>query len=57
MNYMPLVEIKDFHALIENESFFGQPVKKEAYEKPIKMPRNNDYTTGNVLDYLYRQNY
>ena len=21
------------------------------------MPRNNDYTTGNVLDYLYRQNY
>ena len=21
------------------------------------MPRNNDYTTGNVLDYLHRQNY
>ena len=57
MNYMPLVEIKDFNALIENESFLGQPVKKEAYEKPIEMPRNNDYTTGNVLDYLHRQNY
>ena len=30
---MPLVEIKDFHALIDNEQFFDQPVKtkQEAY--------------------------
>ena len=21
------------------------------------MPKNDDYTTGNLLDYLYRQNY
>ena len=28
--YMLLVEIKDFKAIIDNESFFDQPVKKEA---------------------------
>ena len=34
--YMSLVEIKDFNALIDNKSFFDQPVKnKQAYEKPI----------------------
>ena len=42
--YMPLVEIKDFNALIDNKPFFDQPVKnkQEAYEKLSKMPRNND---------------
>ena len=57
-NYMPLVEIKDFNALIENKPFFDQPVKnkQEAYEKLIEMSRNDDYTTGNLLDYLYHQN-
>ena len=39
--------------------FFDQPVKhkQEAYEKLIEMARNNDYTTGDLLDYLYHQNY
>ena len=32
-------------------------IKPEAYEKLIKMSRNNDYTTGNLLDYLYHQKY
>ena len=27
--YMPLVEIKDFNALISNKSFFDQPVKNK----------------------------
>ena len=27
--YMPLVEIKDFNALINNKSFFDQPIKKQ----------------------------
>ena len=27
-NYMPLVEIKGFNELIDNKSFFDQPVKK-----------------------------
>ena len=34
--YMPLVEIKDFNALIDNKQFFDQLMKKqEAYEKPV----------------------
>ena len=36
-NYIPLVEIKDFNALIDNKTFFDQPAKskQEAYEKRI----------------------
>ena len=50
--YMPLVEIKDFNALIDNKPFFDQPVKskQEEYEKLIEMSRNNEYTTGKLLD-------
>ena len=57
---MPLAEIKDFNALNDNnKSFFDQPIKynQEAYEKLVKISRNDDYTTGNVLDCLYHQNY
>ena len=47
--YMPLVEIKEFNALIDNKPFLDQPVKnkQEAYEKPVEMTRNNDYTIRN----------
>ena len=31
--------------------------KQEAYEQLIEMSKNDDYTTGKLLDYLYRQNY
>ena len=57
--YMPLVKIKDFNALIDNEPFFHQPVKskQEAYEKLIERLKNYDYTTGNLLDFSYYQNY
>ena len=57
--YMPLVKIKDFNVLIDNKPFFDQPVEKkqEVYEKIIEMLRNDDYTTGRLLDYLYHQNY
>ena len=36
--YMPLVEIKDFNALIDKKTFFDQPVKnkQEAYENILK---------------------
>ena len=34
-----------------------QKSKQEAYEALVEMSRNNDYTTGNLLDYLYHQNY
>ena len=30
--------------------------KQDAYEKLVEMARNNN-TTGNLLDYLYHQNY
>ena len=38
--------------LIDDKSFFGIPImnKEEACEKIIEMGRNNDYTTGNLLD-------
>ena len=57
--YMSLVEINNSNALINNKPFFDQPVKnkQEVYEKLIKMSRNDDYTTGNLMDYLHHQNY
>ena len=39
--YKPLVEIKDFNALIENKPFFDHSVKnkQEAYEKLIEISK------------------
>ena len=40
--------------------FFDLPVKKEeeAYEKIMDMSYNNDYTTDNLLDFVYfKENY
>ena len=53
--YVPNARIKDFNVLIDGESFFDLPVKseEEAYKKIIKMSNNNDYTTGNLLDFAY----
>ena len=41
--------------LIDGKSFFDVPVKnkEEAYEKIMSISKNNDYTTGNLLDYEY----
>ena len=38
--YLPKVEIKDFNVLIDGKPFF-------------EMTQNNNYTTGNLLDYEY----
>ena len=56
--YIPLVELIS-NVLINYKPFFDQPVKnkQEAYEKPVEMSRNCDYTTENLLDYLYHQKY
>ena len=53
--YVPNVEIKDFNVLTDGKSFFDLPVKneEEAYEKIIDMSNNNDYITGNLLDFAY----
>ena len=58
--YVPNVRIKDFNVLIDVRRIFDLPVKneKEAYEKIIGMSNNNDYTTGNLLDFGYfKENY
>ena len=58
--YLPNVEIKDFNVLIDRKSFFDLPVKneEEIYEKIIEMSNNNDYTTGNLLDFAcFKENY
>ena len=41
--------------LIDGKPFFEIPVKnkEEAYQQIIEMSKNNDYTTGNLLDYEY----
>ena len=58
--YVPNVEIKHFNVLIDGKIFFDLPVKNEgeAYKKIIATSRNNDYTTGNLLDFAYfKENY
>ena len=51
--YLPGVMIKDFNVIIDKLAFFDLPIKteEEAYEKIIDISRNNEYTTGNLLDY------
>ena len=41
--------------LTDGKPFFEIPVKnkEEAYEAIIEMTKNNNYTTGNLLDYEY----
>ena len=53
--HVPKARINDFNLLIDGKSFSDLSVKieEEAYEKIIEMSNNNDYTTGNLLDYAY----
>ena len=53
--YLSKVEIKVFNVLIDRKPFFEIPVKnkEEAFEAIIEMSKDNDYTTGNSLDYEY----
>ena len=41
--------------LINGKGFFDKPIKneEETYKQIIEMGRNNDYTTGNLLDHEY----
>ena len=51
--------VKDFNVIIHKLAFFDLPIKteEEAYEKIIDISRNNEYTTGNLLDYHYFKKY
>ena len=44
---------------LDKLAFFDLPIKteEEAYEKIIDISRNNEYTTGNLLDYDYFKKY
>ena len=57
LKYYPTkVEIKVFNVLIDGKPFFEISVKnkKETYEAIMEMmSKNNNYTTGNLLDYEY----
>ena len=53
--YVQNVEIKDFNVLIDGKYLFDLPVKneEETYENIVDMSKNNDYATGNLLDFTY----
>ena len=54
--FVPKVEIKYLIALIDGKRFFNLTVKNgEACEKIIEMSRNNDCTTGNLLDFASKK--
>ena len=57
--YLQKVLVKDFNVIIDKLAFFDLPIKteEEAYEKIIDISRNNEYTTGNLLDYDYFKKY
>ena len=57
--YLPGVMIKDFNVIIDKLAFFDLPIKteEEAYKKLIDISLNNEYTTGNLLDYDYFKKY
>ena len=57
--YLPKVMVKDFNVIIDKLAFFDLPIKteEEVYEKIIDISRNNEYTTGNLLDYDYVKKY
>ena len=56
--YLPRVMVKDYNVIIDKLAFFDLPMKneEEAYEKIINISKNNEYTTGNLLDYEYLKN-
>ena len=57
--YLPKVMVKDYNVIIDKLAFFDLPIKteEEAYEKIIYISINNEYTTGNLLDYDYFKKY
>ena len=56
--YLTNAMVKDYNVIIDKLAFFDLPIKteEEAYEKIIDISRNNEYTTGNLLNYDYFKN-
>ena len=57
--YLPKVMVKDFNVIIDKLAFVELPIKTEekTYEKIIDISKNNEYTTGHLLDYDYFKKY
>ena len=57
--YLPNVMVKDYNVIIDKLAFFDLPIKteEEAYGKIIDINRNNEYTTGNLLDHDHFKKY
>ena len=53
--YLPKVMAKVYNVIIDKLAFFDLHIKteEEAYDKIIDISRNNEYATGNLLDYDY----
>ena len=53
--YLPNVMVKDYNFIIDELAYFELPIntEREAYEKIIDISKNNEYATGNLLDYDY----
>ena len=50
--YLPKVMVKDFNVIIDKLAFFDLlKTEEEACEKIIDISRNNEFMTGNLLDY------
>ena len=51
--------VKDYNVIIDQLAFFDLPIKtkEEAYGKIIDISRNNEYKTGNLLNYDYFKKY
>ena len=57
--YIPLVEIKDFKALVDNKPFFDQLVKnkQKTYKKTYRNVKKWWLHNRKILDFSYHQNY
>ena len=59
--YLPNVEVKGYNVMTDGKNFFNQPIKsnKVTYEniRKIATGKDDDYTTGCLLDYIYFRNY
>ena len=57
--YLPKVMVKDSNVIVDKLAFFDLPLKteEEAHEKIIDISINNEYATGNLLDYDYFKKY
>ena len=53
--YVPNARIKHFKVLIDEKNFFDLPIKneEESDKKIIEISKNNDYTTDNLLDFIF----